>query len=377
MDQATKKIFIFITKGNMGGAQRYVFDLSCSLPPNQFDVFVVCGAGQTLKTQLEKHKIKTIEWPELNRDLSPLKDLKIIFKLIKFLKQHQPDIIHLNSSKIGFFGVIAGRLVGIKKIIFTAHGWVFNENRPYLSRLIFKFLQWLTVIASHQTIAVSQKTKKDMTNWPLTKKKIKVIYNGLDQFETLSKELAQNYLIKKTNLSAKNKTTIWLGTLAELHPNKGLDLAIKTIARIPQVIFLIIGTGKDKLLLEKLIEKNNLTDRVFLLGFLPEARQYLKAFDIFILPSRTEALPYTILEAGLAELPIIATKVGGLPEIVDHQTNGILVEPENIDELKKAIEELMTNPDLSQKLGQNLSVKISKDFSLNQMIKKTSALYQP
>ena len=358
----------------MGGAQRYVFDLSRSLSAKQFDIFVICGAGQTLKTKLQEHGIKTIEWPELDRDLSLLKDLKVFFRLINFLNQHRPDVIHLNSSKIGLLGSLAGRLVGIKKIIFTAHGWVFNENRSYLYRLIFKFLQWITVITSHQTIAVSQKTKKDIINWPFIKTKIKVIYNGVDQFDILPQKLARNFLIKKTNLPT-NQSVIWLGTLAELHPNKGLDLGVKAMVQIPNIIFFIIGEGDDKQKLEKLIRENSLSDRIFLLGFIPDARKYLKAFDIFILPSRTEALPYTILEAGYANLPVVTTKVGGLPEIIDDQKNGLLVKSEDINDLKEKINLLASNEELSERLGRNLHQAVTKDFSLDQMVKETAELY--
>jgi glycosyltransferase involved in cell wall biosynthesis len=127
--------------------------------------------------------------------------------------------------------------------------------------------------------------------------------------------------------------------------------------------------------LEKIIEKYNLENRVFLVGFLENAKEYLKAFDIFTLTSIKEGLPYTILEAGLAGLPIIASNVGGVPDIIDNGINGILVEKTNVGQISKTIEFMIKNPDQRKSFGLKLQQKIEKEFSLKQMLDKTLQLY--
>ena len=115
---------------------------------------------------------------------------------------------------------------------------------------------------------------------------------------------------------------------------------------------------------------------VFIAGFVPDAATYLKAFDIFVLPSTTEALTYALVEAGLADLPAVASRVGGLPEILEHQTSGILVKPKNPEALAEAIKTLIENPKLRKKYGETFKKKASQKFSFEKMLEETINLYR-
>ena len=160
------------------------------------------------------------------------------------------------------------------------------------------------------------------------------------------------------------------------HKNKGLEYAISAIAYIKKsFIFCIIGEGDERENLEKLIKKNKLQEKVFLLGFVDKANEYLKTFDIFTLTSLKEGLPYSILEAGLAELPVIASNVGGIPDIIENGVSGILTTKSRVGEITRAIEYLMDNPDKRELYGKNLKQKVEKDFSFEQMLERTTVLY--
>jgi glycosyltransferase involved in cell wall biosynthesis len=190
MGNSKKKIFICITKSNWGGAQKYVYDLATSLPTDKFDVSVLFGEKGTLAEKLTGKGIKTIELKNSQRDVNIFKDINFLIDFIKLLKKEKPDVIHLNSSKMGFVGSIAGRLAGIKKIIFTAHGWAFNEDKPKWQKFIFWAIQAKTVLFCHQTIAVSEITKKQLKpKW--LQNKIKVIHNGIRQETLFDKEEAK------------------------------------------------------------------------------------------------------------------------------------------------------------------------------------------
>ena len=173
---------------------------------------------------------------------------------------------------------------------------------------------------------------------------------------------------------------IWLGSIGELHKNKGFETAVKAIRKLadhhPDLIYIIIGEGEERKNLEKLISRLELTETVFLLGNIPEARKFLKALDIFILPSITEALPYVALEAGLVGLPSICSEVGGLPEIITNEKSGLLIEPEKEDELSEAIEKLLSNKTLMTRYGLNLQETIKRDFTLEKMSRETSKVYK-
>ena len=375
------KLFLIITKGNFGGAQRYVYDLAVNLSKTQYEITVILGTSGILETKLNNTGIRTLQINSLKRNINPLSDLASFFSLIKLFHQEKPDIIHLNSSKVGGIGSLAGRITGIPKIIFTGHGWAFNEKRNSLTKALILFSHWLTIILSHQVIAVSKKTKINIYHLPLVRKKITVVYNGINNFFLLDKKEGQEKLISMIpsyDLTSVKK--IWLGSIAELHQNKGLDIALDALSTLikthPQLIYLIIGEGEERIKLAKLIKKLNLTNNVFLIGFIPEARQYLSAFDIFLLPSRTEALPYAILEAGLANLPVIASQVGGVSEIIENGQNGQLVPKENSTEITKAIKLIIASQKRQQRLGDNLKQSVKKKFSLTKMIKETEKVYK-
>jgi len=139
MPEKRTKIFYLITKGNFGGAQRYVYELASSLPTSDYEVSVILGEGETLAKKLAEKNIRTIRLPELGRDINLGGDWSVFWSLYRIFRRERPDIIHLNSSKIGGLGSLAGRLAGVKKIIFTGHGWPFNEKRPWLQKKIISF----------------------------------------------------------------------------------------------------------------------------------------------------------------------------------------------------------------------------------------------
>ncbi len=377
------KILYCITKSNMGGAQKYVYDLAISLPKDTFDVSVLVGNDGTLVQKLQTANIRTIVLGNLNRNIKFWSDLKSFFKLIKIFRQERPDIIHLNSSKIGLLGALAGRLTNITKIIFTGHGWAFNEDRSPFQKKILYYLHKFTICLSHKTIAVSEQTKNQIIKSNCDNKKIIVIKNGLEQIDFFDKETARKFLAEKlpSNLNLENR--FWLGTISELHKNKGLkylieaihllDIACEDQSSLPLLI--IIGGGERREKLQQRINRYNLNNVIFLLGRIEEANKYLKAFDIFTLTSITEALPYALLEAGQAGLPIIASGVGGIPEIIDDMQNGILVRPKEPTEIKQALDFILTKPDKIALFSTNIRNKILTEFSREKMIAETLPLY--
>jgi glycosyltransferase involved in cell wall biosynthesis len=383
MEIKKKKILYGITKSNWGGAQRYVFDLATSLPKDTYEVSVLLGQEGVLEQKLQTAGIRTITLGNISRDIHLIKDLFVLIKIIKIFRREKPDIIHLNSSKMGLLGALAGRLTGLPKIIFTGHGWAFNEDRSKLQKKIIHLLHLLTIILSHRTIAVSEQTKNQITNNKYLLKKIITIQNGIDKIDFLDKNTARENILKKlsTNIDIKNR--FWLGTISELHKNKGLKYMIEAIHLLDMKnddkstlpILIIIGDGEKKEKLQKRIDRYGLQETIFLVGQIDQASKYLKAFDVFTLTSITEALPYVILEAGLAGLPIIASAVGGIPEIITDMENGVLVRPKEPEEIQKAIDFLLEKPEKMTSFSEKIQTKILLNFSKEKMIKTTQALY--
>ena len=386
-----KKILFCITKSNWGGAQRYVYDLATNLPKDKYETAVVLGGDGRLKEKLEAFGIKTISINSLQRDVGVIKDISSFFELIKIFMKEKPDIIHLNSSKMGGIGGLAGRFARVRKIIFTAHGWAYNEERSFLQKIAIAILHFITVAFSHLTIAVSEKAEEQFKNAGLMKKKMTVIHNGIGEIEFIEKakarqEFAEVRLPQTEKVKEKIKSEpLWIGTISELHKNKGLKYAIEAIGKLIKneninishgnIIFIIMGEGEERKNLEEIIKNNNLEDSIFLIGNVENASSYLKAFDIFTLTSITEALPYAILEAGKAEVPIIASNVGGISEIIDDMRSGILLQPKKPKEISDAIEYFINYPDKKEIFSKLLKEKIDEEFSLDKMVSETIRVY--
>ena len=370
------KVCYVITKGNWGGAQRYVYDLSTNLAEDQFEVVVICGEGDELPHKLHLAGIRTIVLSTLKRDFSFFSAVTIGLKTLAILYRERPDVLHLNSPKASGVGVVAGKLAGIKKIIYTVHGFAFNEERNTLNKAIIWFFSWITILLSHKTIIIAEKERLQAVAMPFVKNKIIFIHNGIEKIEYKEKSIAREQLLSKFIKHSVFNNILWLGTISELHKNKGLEYAISAVSKIiAPFVFIIIGKGEEKENLENLIKKYDLKDKVFLLGFVENANEYFNAFDIFLLSSIKEGLPYVILEAGQTGLPVIASRVGGIPDIIENGVNGILTTPGKAGEITRSLEYLISNPEKQKEFGKNIKEKVEKEFSLKQMLKKTKELY--
>lgn len=374
-----EKILLVITKSNWGGAQRYVFDLATALKNNGKDTAVIFGRGGILSNRLKEAGIRTLEIPSLGRDISLLEDIRSFFALLSIFKKEKPTIVHLNSSKIGGLGALAARLARVPKIIYTAHGWPFLEDRSAFKTMVIKFLSWITISLSTHVIDVSKKTQELANELPGAKEKTRVVYNGIDpetQFE--SQKAAREFLAERIERPTDFfKGKVVVGTISELTKNKGLRYTLRAIQKIRHLpfIFIVLGEGEDRGKLESTIKEFGLEEKVFLPGFTPNASHYLPGFDIFTLASIKEGFPYCILEAGLAELPVIATSVGGIPEIVN-DTNGILIDPKNSPHIAASLTYLIDNKVAREILGKNLREKVSTHFTKDRMLQETFSVYE-
>ena len=232
---------------------------------------------------------------------------------------------------------------------------------------------------SHKTITVSEGMRSYIKSWPFIQKKIVNIYNGISNISYLSKEESREKISNIIPDLKRYKDVKWIGTIAELHPIKNIDLAISAMSDIKQynkdIKYIVIGNGEKKEELNNKIKELDLTDTVFLTGPINEASKYLKAFDLFILVSKSEGLGYVLLEAGMAKLPTIATNVGGIPEIITDRENGVLIRPGDSKEISHAIEYIFTNQDKCEIYSEELYKKVSENFSIHSMISKTEELY--
>ena len=373
-----KKVLFLITKSNWGGAQRYVYDLATNLDREKFEPVVALGGNGILADMLENAGIRVINIESLGRNISLKKEWFFARELWQILRVERPDVFHVNSSKAGGVGTLLGRLLRAPNVIFTAHGWAFNEDRPLWQKLITKFLHWITVLLSHRTIAVSSAIVKEM-NWPGALRKMKIVNPGRTIGPMYQKIEAREKIMDFFPRLLPYQSDPWLVCVAELHPIKRHHILIEAISELvknyPTLRLILIGDGELKSVIEKQIANADLTENIFVLGNITEAARFLKAFDMFVLASKSESYGYVLHEAGLAELPVVATNVGGIPDIIINNQSGLLVPPDDISAIHEAIKKLIDNPDLAKSLANNLLEKMSAR-TIEKMTKITEDLYR-
>jgi|CXWL01.1.fsa_nt_gi glycosyltransferase involved in cell wall biosynthesis len=386
-DTEPKRILYVITKATWGGAQRYVYDLACAMHAKGHAVKVAYGTTGLLVEKLAQAGITTIELPHVERDVAMFGDdegalhPKSIFSsigrevsalklLIKLFKEERPDVLHVNSSKIGGLGALAGRFAKVPRIIFTSHGWAFNEVRPLWQKITFHALYAITLWLSHKTICVSDAIQRDVRWFPFSH--MTLVKLGIDTPVFLKRADARK------KLGEVGKRFV-LGMVAELHPTKRVEDAIRALKELkspyPDLALIVLGEGAHREKLSTLIEELRLADSVSLKGFVPEASSLLPGFDMFLMPSRTEALGYAVIEAGYAGLPTVASRVGGLPEVIRHKETGLLVPPENPHALARAIRMLLDEPEYAKHLATRLKEVTASRFSKERMITETEVVY--
>lgn len=374
------KILYIITKSNWGGAQKNVFELAQAMKEKGHAVTVALGGDGILRMRLEDIGVKTYPISTLGRDISISNDTGSFKEIFSIIKREKPDVLHLHSPKAAGLGALAGRLLRVKLIIVTVHGFAFNEDRTTWQKTSIVFFSWLTMLFAHKTILLSQKEFSQASRFPLVKEKLVMIPLGIKSPRFMSIDGAKQAIGKLIGLDLiEMSKRIIIGTIAELHPNKGLPYLINALEQVsndhPNVTGVIIGDGQDAASLHLLIKEKRFENIIFLTGYIDNASEYLKAFNIFVLPSLKEGLPYVILEAACASNPVVATAVGGVPEIIEDMKSGVLVQPKNSRELAHAISFMIEHSTMRKQYGAALRAAIIQNFSMEKMIKGIEELY--
>jgi glycosyltransferase involved in cell wall biosynthesis len=312
------KILYIVTQADLGGAQK-----STLLLAGHFGGEIAAGSEKSELFDLaQKQNIPIHKLKFLKRGINPVFDLLALVELFFLIRKNKPDIAHLNSSKAGFLGSIAGKLAGAK-VVFTARGFVFNEPHTPLAKLLFIVLEKFASLFRDQIITVSKADETSALNHKLIDpKKLTTIHNAVPPVNFTERIEARKRL-------GIPDDKFLIGTIANFYPTKGLDILISLwqdsrLRGNGNLELIIIGSGPLETELRAQVQKLNLTNVNFT-GQITNASTLLRAIDVFVLPSRKEGFPLVLLEAMQAGLPIIATDVGGNKEALGDA--GILIPP--------------------------------------------------
>ena len=349
----------------MGGAERALLHLLTNLNRARFTPTVAClynGDGVVAQA------IQALDIPVYDTQMRGKADLGAFSRLFKHLRSQRPTILHTSLFHANLPGRITGSLVGVPIIISSERTMAMeSEWRYWLNR-------W-TINMVDRVVAVSKNVGDFcITHIRLPAQKVVVIHNGVEilPLSPYAKEQARQAL-------GLPQEALVCGAVSRLKPVKGIDDLLIAFAQVREkqdAHLVIVGEGSERQRLEELVRKIGCSDRVIWAGYRDDVLQLLPAFDLFIQSSHHEGLPNTVLEAMAASLPVVATGVGGTPELVVNGKTGLLVPPGDPAALAGAISVLLEKPESRGKMGQAGRQRVKMHFSVDEMVRKTEQLYE-
>jgi glycosyltransferase involved in cell wall biosynthesis len=360
------KIVQLITRmDEPGGAQIHVRDLSIRLKSSGHEVILLSGSEAPVFPELLEHGIMHTRIHHLFRDIHILKDIKSLIGLRRLLKEIQPDLLAIHSSKAGLIGRMAGWSLGLPTV-FTAHGWSFTEGISSKKRWIYSKIEKFAGVISTGIISVSQYDGRlAVQHKVIPPHKMKVIQNGVPDIEA-------------SKWASPDNTPVSMIMVARFAQPKDHRTLLDVLSQMNTTEWKIrfVGDGPLKIEIEDEVKKLGLSDRVLFCGNRDDVSEILADSQIFILISNWEGLPLSVLEAMRSGLPVIASHVGGIGELVVDGKTGFLIEKGDKEGLKEKISQLMAQPVLRKQMGLCGRKHYLEHFTFEKMVNETLAFYQ-
>lgn len=360
------RVCALITELGIGGAQKVMADVLTHLPQDRYRVLAVCiyNPGETGEA-LRRAGIQVVDLAMRSKT-----DITVAGRLLRLLRSFRPDILHTHMFHANLLGRLVGRLAGVPLVISTEHTMGQEGSvRRVLNR-------WTSPLAG-RVVAVSQSVGDfAVERIRIDPGRVVVIPNGID---------LRRYQTGPDPREARAKLGLpvegpVVGSVGTLRPVKGFDILLQAFARLaphwPGAHLLIVGDGPEMKKLRALADILGLCDRVHFTGARTDVEQLLPALDVFVCPSHWEGLPLAVVEAMAAGLPVVATRVSSLTEVVAEGVTGLIVPPADPAALAHSLETLLEDPELRRRMGAAGRQRAQDHYTLERMVSQTEELYQ-
>lgn len=380
-------VFHLITRLDRGGSSENVVHSAEEMAPTLFNSVLACG-----KTDFptEALKRKPLLIPTLRREISPRQDFIAFRKIHRVLKAYRPEILHTHSSKAGILGRWAGVFAGVPHIVHTPHGHVFYGYFGRVKSFLYALLEGFSASAAERLVALTEGEKTESLRWGMGRAaQWRVINSGVS--------LEKNWLDRRNelrhNLRLELKIpeeAIVIGMIGRLEPVKGPQtlaeaaesLLAPSNGTIPPFYFLFVGDGPEKDALSQRRSRLRDPERIILTGHRSPAAPFLAVMDIYVQPSLNEGMGKALVQAQAMGLPVIASRVCGIPDVVLDGETGVLVPPGDATALAVAVDALANNPAKRKTLGERGARWVFEEadghprFSVPRMIALLQKLYE-
>jgi glycosyltransferase involved in cell wall biosynthesis len=370
-----------VVRSATGGMKEHVISLLKNVNREEFDLSLACPSTSQVGAMARELGLPVFP-VEINGSITPWQDGWDTVRLAGIIKQWGAQVVHAHGAKAGLLARAACLMLRKRPAtVITAHNFVYTGSLRGWQQKLFQGAENSLLTLTDRVIAVSQSLREEiLASQAITPDKVCTIYNGLDvqDYSTISaKQEAKKKAKQRLGLNPQLPV---VGTVGRFAPQKGLAYFIKMVAcleqQLPGMQYLIVGDGPLRGNVESMAKGLGVRENITFTGYLSDIIPALKAMDIFIQPSLSEGLGITVLEALASRLPVIATAVGGLPEIITHGENGLLVPAGSGRLLADQVLSLCSDPQYAQSLASRGFEQVAKKFSLSEMISATEAVYR-
>jgi glycosyltransferase involved in cell wall biosynthesis len=365
------KILYVVTGAEYGGAVAHVLGLVRADLRQGYVVGLVASPEKRLLTEIQNSGVQFFPDRYFIRRVKLVNDLRSLWPLIRAIRKFQPDIVSAHSTKAGLAARLAC-LVLRKPVVFTAHGWAFSAGQSTLKRRLLPAIEHLAAIFTRRIICVSRYDLDLALRYRIAPaSKMTVVHNGIDATQFLN---IDGRRIRR-EFDLRDRPVLIM--VARLTPQKD-PLTLLAACQILQSDFrcLIVGDGELRNAAEQFVKQNGLQNKIIFTGERQDIPSLLAASSIFVLATHWEGLPLTLIEAGLAGLPAVASRVGGVPEIVQDGVTGFTVPPDDPAFLAATIKNLLDDPVLRQRIGHTAREINLRDFTFERMLADTRQVYR-
>ncbi len=380
------KVVRVIARLNMGGPALHVAYLSEGLRERGYDTTLVAGTlargEDSMSFVAEELGVRVERVPELSREISPLRDLRAILRLAQLIRRERPQILHTHTAKAGAVGRIAALAAGHARppiIVHTFHGHVlrgyFDPVRAYGFRLLERWLATKTTTL----IAVSPQVRDDLVHLGVApREKFTVIRLGIELDERISAPDGARAETRRLLGVPQDAFVVgWIGRMTGVKNTDQVLAALKLLRdRGVDAYLCMVGDGPDRERLERRAHDLGVVKRCLFLGYQEEVARFYAAFDGMILTSVNEGTPVSAIESLAAGRPVVATRVGGVPDVVDDGEDGFLVDPGSTEQLADRLEELARNPELREQMGERGRARVPSRYAVTRLVEDMDRLYK-
>lgn len=373
-----KTKILLIVEAMLGGIRQHVVDIAMELDKEKYEVYLAYSDNraderffQDLK--LLKESVRLIRCEHLQRELSLSEDMAAIRELSKIVKSIRPDIVHCHSSKAGIVGRVVAKRYGVKKVFYTPNAYSFQspdisdkKRKIYVvaERFLSRHMTTKTINVSKGEMELAKKYKLDKED------KFELIYNGIASELPLEK----NAIREENGYSSED---VLVGVTARLAEQKDplifMKIAKKVIEKMPKTRFVYIGDRGLEEEMKQWVSKEHLENKIHMLGFRSDASKLVAMFDVYLSTALYEGLPYSMIEAIRAGIPIIATDVVGNNELVENGKNGILFPTKDV---QAGAEAVISQLEMKSIKGDAVIRSFEERFSLKTMMNKLECLFE-